>query len=292
MTSAKIIDGKEISKNLRLQMKEQVSQMDVTPVLAVVMVGENDASKIYVRNKKKAAEEIGIVCDVYEFSETIGENALLASLDELNENHHIHGIIVQQPLPKHLNVQKILEHISPYKDVDGFGLYNAGRVMCGENTGLVAATPKGVLRLLEETKEDLSGKLAVVIGRSQIVGRPMAQMLLNQDCTVIISHSKTKNLKELVKQADIVVSACGQAEMIDESWIKDDAILIDVGINRKEDGKLCGDINFESVKNKASWITPVPGGVGPMTVAMLLENTILAAKNHEHNCSCGHCCQK
>ena len=289
MSKAKILDGKKIAADLSHQMKAQVDAMDEPPILAVVMVGENEASRIYVRNKQKAAAEIGIICQVYEFSDSIGENALLQSLDELNENHHIHGIIVQQPLPPHLNAQNILRHISPSKDVDGFGLYNSGKLMSGENGGLAAATPKGILRLLEETKEPLSGKLAVVIGRSQIVGRPLAQMLLNMDCTVLIAHSKTKNLKELTKQADIVVAACGQPQMVKGDWVKDGAIVIDVGINRKEDGKLCGDTVFDELSEKVSWITPVPGGVGPMTVAMLLENTIYAALHAEKCCChCGH----
>ena len=286
---AKIIDGKKLAAELRAKMKKQVSEMDDTPVLAVVMVGEDEASKIYVRNKKKAADEVGIICQVYEFSDTIGENALLQSIEELNNNHHIHGIIVQQPLPKHLNIKNILDKISPYKDVDGFGLVNSGRLMTGDNNGLAAATPKGIIKLLEETGENLSGKLAIIIGRSQIVGRPIAQMLLNLDCTVVMSHSKTQNLVDLVKQADIVVAACGQPEMIKSNWLKEGAIVIDVGINRNENGKLCGDVDFEDAKQQASWITPVPGGVGPITVAMLLENTISAAKNAK-KCTCGHHC--
>ena len=293
--TAQILDGKKIASEIRADLAKKIDAMsgENMPVLAVVLVGENDASKVYVRNKKKAALEVGIGCEVVELNDTIGENALLEVVHELNDNPHINGIIVQLPLPQHINPLKILSAISPEKDVDGFNPYNAGLLACKEPDAVVSATPKGILKLLQASDVDLAGKHAVIIGRSNIVGRPTAMLLLNNDCTVTVAHSKTTNLPELVKNADIVVAACGCAKLVKKDWIKKGAVVIDVGINRV-DGKLCGDVDFEEVCEVASFITPVPGGVGPMTVVMLLENTYEAAcrqmkNHHNHKCCCGHC---
>lgn len=299
--SAKIIDGKLLAQEIRHGLKEKISQSEVDAFLAVVLVGDNEASIIYDRNKKKAAQEIGLGCEIMEFSESIGERALLEVIEELNQNPHISGIIVQLPLPEHINPLNILSKIRPEKDVDGFSPYNLGLLAAKEPAAIVAATPKGILKLLESTGVSLCGKHAVIIGRSNIVGRPLAMLLLNHDCTVTMAHSKTQNLQELTRQADIVVAACGCPKLLKKDWIKDGAMVIDVGINRDENGKLCGDVDFEEVKEIASYITPVPGGVGPMTVAMLLENTWEAANRqkkcvghvHSHGCTCGeHNCQK
>lgn len=292
--TAQIIDGKKIASEIRADLAKKVEQLpgEVMPVLAVVLVGDNEASRIYVRNKKKAAAEVGIGCEVLEMNEGIGENALLATIEELNENPHVNGIIVQLPLPEHINPLKILSAIRPEKDVDGFNPYNAGLLACKEPEAVVSATPKGILKLLQTTGIDLCGKHAVIIGRSNIVGRPAAMVLLNHDCTVTVTHSKTVDLPSIVRQADIVVAACGCPNLVKKDWLKEGAVVIDVGINRVE-GKLCGDVDFEDAKEKASFITPVPGGVGPMTVAMLLENTYEAAlkqqNSHGHHCHCGHC---
>lgn len=296
--TAELIDGKKLSAQVRDRLKKEIAaaEGENMPVLAVVMVGDNDASRIYVRNKQKAAAEIGMGCEIFEFAESIGELALAESLQELNENPHINGIIVQQPLPPQIDPLKVLCAISPEKDVDGFSPTNLGLLATQEPQAMVAATPKGVLQLLQSTGMELAGKHAVIIGRSNIVGRPLALLLLNHDCTVTICHTKTQNLPELVRQADIVVAACGCANLVKADWIKDGATVIDVGINRI-DGKLCGDVDFEAVKEKAAYITPVPGGVGPMTVAMLLENTWEAAQrqnqtihhHHGQGCGCGHC---
>lgn len=290
--TAQLINGKELASSYRTKLKERIETFssEEVPVLAVIMVGDNDASRIYVRHKQKAAAEVGMGCEVFELSDSIGEQALLEVIDELNGNHHINGIIVQLPLPKHLDTLKILSRILPEKDVDGFCPQNAGLLSYNSAEALVSATPKGVLELLKLTGVNLSGKHAVIIGRSNIVGKPLAMLLLNQNCTVTVAHSKTKDLPLLLNMADIVVAACGQPKMIRGSWLKEGAVVIDVGINRDENGKLCGDVDFESALQQASFITPVPGGVGPMTIAMLLENTFEAFV-HQHNhpvCSCGH----
>lgn len=293
--TATIINGKDIATTIRQELKNRISSSDYpdTPILAVILVGDNDASKIYVRNKQKAAAEIGMGCEIMEFSASIGENALLEVIDELNNNHHINGIIVQLPLPKHIDSLKILSRINPSKDVDGFSPFNNGLLAYNNPAALVSATPKGILYLLKSTGINLSGKHAVIIGRSNIVGKPLSMLLLNNDCTVTITHSKTQNIETIVRTADIVIAACGQAKLIKSGWIKDGAVIIDVGINR-ENGKLCGDVDFDDVKNKASFITPVPGGVGPMTVAMLLSNTYEAFLRQSDNkkCSCNktNCC--
>lgn len=295
--TAKIIDGKSLAQKIRAELAAEIeaSGCEDMPVLAVVAAGENEASQIYIRNKKKAATAVGIGCEVFEFSGSIGENALISSVEELNNNPHINGIIVQQPLPKQINPLKVLEHISAIKDVDGFSETNVGKLMVKEPDAVISATPKGILELIKSTGESLAGKHAVIIGRSNIVGRPLAMLLLNHDCTVTVCHSKTQNLADICSKADILVAACGCPKMVQKDWVKPGAIVIDVGINRVE-GKLCGDVNFEEVSAVAGYITPVPGGVGPMTIAMLLQNTWEAAqkqaKCHCHHtgqtCSCGH----
>lgn len=297
--TAEIIDGKALAKNIREDLRAKVAAQggDFFPILAVVLVGDNEASKIYVRNKKKAANEVGMGCEILELSDTIGERALLETIEELNEDPHISGILVQLPLPSHINPLNILAKIRPEKDVDGFNPYNLGLLAAKEPQAVVAATPRGILQLLQSTGIELSGKHAVIIGRSNIVGRPLSMLLLNHDCTVTITHTKTRDIKELVKQADVVVAACGCAKMVKKDWLKKGAVVIDVGINRDEEGRLCGDVDFEDVKETVAYLTPVPGGVGPMTVAMLLENTYEAAlaqkhseHQHGHNCGCGHNC--
>ena len=290
--TAQIINGKEISAAFRKTLAQKIADFpsEDMPVLAVILVGDDDASKIYVRNKQKAAAEVGIGCEVMEFSSTIGEQALLNVIDELNANHHIDGIIVQLPLPKHLDRLKILSRIAPSKDVDGFSPYNTGLLSYNSPDAFISATPKGILHLLLSTGIELEGKHAVIIGRSNIVGRPVSTLLLNQNCTVTITHSRTQDLPSIVKTADIIIAACGQPCLIKGDWIKEGAVVIDVGINRI-DGKLCGDVDFAEAVNKASFITPVPGGVGPMTVAMLLANTFAAFCRHQrssHHCNCDH----
>lgn len=293
--TAKILDGKAMAQQVRQQLAAKVAENQTEAFLAVVLVGDDEASKIYDRNKKKAANEIGMGCEILEFSASIGENALLEVIEGLNADPHVSGILVQLPLPEHINPLKVLSKINPEKDVDGFSPYNAGLLACKGPSAVVAATPKGILKLLESTGEILSGKHAVIIGRSNIVGRPLAMLLLNQDCTVTVTHSKTRNLEELTRQADILVAACGCAKIVKKDWVKPGAVVIDVGINRV-DGKLCGDVDFDEVKEVASYITPVPGGVGPMTVAMLMENVYDAARrqehihSHPHGCGCGHKC--
>ncbi|MBR4106302.1 MAG: bifunctional 5,10-methylenetetrahydrofolate dehydrogenase/5,10-methenyltetrahydrofolate cyclohydrolase [Alphaproteobacteria bacterium] len=288
--TAQIIDGKAIAQKTCDELKAKISSLpEGVPSLAVILVGDDEASQIYVRNKKKKATEVGIDCHVIELSASIGESALLSTIDELNDNPHINGIIVQLPLPKHLDEQKIIAHISPDKDVDGFTPYNSGLLSYNNPLAFVSATPKGVLELLKSTGIDLVGKHAVVIGRSHIVGRPMAKLLLNVDCTVTITHSHTVNLPEITKTADIIVSACGQPKMIKSSWLKEGVVILDVGITRV-DGHLCGDVDFDDVKEKASFITPVPGGVGPMTIAMLLVNTYEAFLRAKTKGETSHCC--
>lgn len=272
----KLIDGKAISLRLQEELATKISMMRKNPVLAVVVVGDNPASAVYVCNKQKAAQKVGIECRVMKFSDETTQEELENLINELNSDVNVNGIIIQQPIPKHLDVARLLNLLNPSKDVDGFSPLNLGWLMTGSAQGIYAATPKGIMYLLQETGVSLKGKLAVVIGRSNIVGKPMAQMLLNADCTVVMAHSKTENLSDIVLRADIIVVACGVPNLVKADWVKEGAIVIDVGIN-SVDGKLCGDVDFENVKNKASYITPVPGGVGPMTVAMLLQNTYDAA---------------
>lgn len=273
--TAKIIDGKSMAQNLLEELAKRVKELNKQPHLAVILAGNDEASIIYDRNKKKAAEDIGMTCNIHHLPEETTEDKIIELINNLNNDSDVNGIIVQMPLPKHLDADKIVEQIRTDKDVDGFGFYNMGLLHSNNKNAFVAATPQGVLYMLQKTLGDLSGLHAVIIGRSNIVGRPLASLLLNNHCTVSVAHSKTKNLPELTKQADIVVAACGVAKMVKKDWIKDGATVIDVGINRI-DGKLCGDVDFDEVKEVAGFITPVPGGVGPMTVAMLMNNTLLA----------------
>ncbi len=278
---AKIISGKELAIKTRKFISEQINLYKDKPHLAIILAGNNEASKLYVRNKIKAAEEIGITTSLFLFDDNVLQTEIEDLINKLNNDNAINGIMIQLPLPKSIDETKILEMINPLKDVDGFHPYNIGLLQNGSDKAIIAATPKGIIRLLEETKIDFSGKNALVIGRSQIVGKPISMLLLNKNCTVTIAHSKTKNITTLISNADIIVAACGCPKLVKGKDIKNNAIIIDVGINYV-DGKLCGDVDFESAKEKASFITPVPGGVGPMTIAMLLENTLIAYKKQNN----------
>ena len=271
--TAQIIDGKQIAADIREKLKQKIARLPVAPQLAIVLVGNDEPSLIYVRNKQKAAAQIGLQSQLYHMDEDTSEEELLNVIAKLNADKQINGIIVQLPLPKQLNTNRIINAISPLKDVDGFHPYNTGMLQNNEQPYFIAATPLGVMKLIKSVNQNLSGKNVVLIGASLIVGRPLATLLLNQECTVSITHAQTKNIKELTTKADILVAACGVAKLVKADWIKENAILIDVGINR-DSGKLCGDIDFEDVKEKAGAITPVPGGVVPMTIAMLLSNTV------------------
>ena len=271
-----LLNGFELAKQCRAELAERVKAMPRAPKLAVILVGDNPASAIYVRNKEKAAAEVGVESLVYRLDSATQEE-LTALIEQLNADETVDGILVQMPLPAPLNEQEILQTINPAKDVDGFHPLNLGKLLIGEPAP-VACTPKGCMRLIRLAKQDLTGLRAVVIGRSVIVGKPMAQLLLNANCTVTTAHSRTRNLPALCRSADIVVAAIGKPKTVKADWIKDGAIVIDVGINRLEDGKLCGDVDFDACFDKCAAITPVPKGVGPMTIAMLLENTVEAAR--------------
>lgn len=272
--SAQILDGIVFSAEIKEDVKRRVAAMKeqgVIPGLAVILVGDDPASEIYVRNKGKGCEETGMLSRTIRMNAAATQEELEAEIDRLNRDPAIHGILVQLPLPGHLDEAAALAKILPEKDVDGFHLINAGHLMTGTE-GVTPCTPKGALYMIRSTGEDLSGKEAVVIGRSNIVGKPMAMLLLQQNCTVTLCHSRTKNLAEHTRRADILIAAVGKAGFVTADMVKEGAIVIDVGINRV-DGKVCGDVDFEKVKEKAGWITPVPGGVGRMTIAMLLSNT-------------------
>lgn len=275
---AQIIDGKKISQEIKDEIKEQVAQLKAKGsevCLAVIQVGNNPASTVYVGNKKKACAYTGITSLAYELPEETTEEELLQKIEELNQDKKVNGILVQLPLPKHMDEDKIIEAISPAKDVDGFHPVNVGALSIGKD-GFISCTPYGIIQLLKRSGTEIDGKNCVIIGRSNIVGKPMAQLLLRENGTVTIVHSHTKNLKEITAQADIVVAAIGKANYITADYIKEGAVVIDVGINRNENGKLCGDVDFAQVSEKASAITPVPGGVGPMTIAMLMQNCLEA----------------
>lgn len=278
---AKIIDGKAISAAIRAEISEEVKKMKaekgLVPGLAVIIVGEDPASQVYVRNKAKDCEETGINSIVHALPENTTEEELLALVHKLNNDDTVHGIIVQLPLPKHLNSDIIINNIDVKKDVDAFHPYNVGKIMIGDYE-LLPCTPAGVMALLERSNIEVAGKNCVVVGRSNIVGKPQAMMLLHKNGTVTVCHSKTKNLAEICRSADILVVAIGRAKFIKGDMIKEGAVVIDVGMCRDENGKLCGDVDYESAEKKASYITPVPGGVGPMTRVMLLQNTLTAAK--------------
>lgn len=273
--SAKIIDGKRLAQNIYENLRQQIDLLAETPRLDIVLVGHDDASEIYVRNKMKAAEKIGLKAVLHRINEETSEKMLTQLIDDLNADSAVNGIIVQLPLPPHINTHCIINRINPQKDVDGFHPMNTGMLQNNEKPYFIAATPLGIMQLIQTIQPNLSGKNVVIIGASLIVGRPLATLLLNQECTVTITHIHTKNIKELTQKADIVVAACGVANMVKADWIRENAVLIDVGINRCN-GKICGDIDFADVQDKAAAITPVPGGVGPMTVAMLLQNTVTA----------------
>ena len=271
-----VLNGKEIAASMIENIKNQTEKLHEKPTLAIILVGHNEASRIYVRNKCSAAQKAGLQAKLLEFEENVSAQTLKEKIQSLNLDSHIHGIIIQLPLPTHLPTQELLATVDPLKDVDGFHPLNAGLLQNNNPNAFAPATARGVMALLKETGVELEGKNALVIGRSQIVGKPVAQLLLHKNCTVTIAHSKTQNLPVLVQNADIVVAACGQPKMIKGDMLKKGAIVIDVGINRDSEGKLCGDVDFETAKDVASFITPVPGGVGPMTVAMLLQNTLEA----------------
>ncbi len=276
---SRLIDGKVISAAVKERVKNEVSQLNekgITVGLAVIIVGEDPASKIYVANKKKACEALGIISEEYALPENTTEKELLGLIDTLNAKKSINGILCQLPLPCHLDEKRIINAISPEKDVDAFHPVNVGRIMIGDYD-FVPCTPAGIMEMLAYENIETEGKRCVVIGRSNIVGKPMAMLLLHKNGTVTICHSRTKNLKEICLGADILVAAVGKAKFVTADMVKEGAVVIDVGMNR-ENGRLCGDVDFEAVKDKASAITPVPGGVGPMTIAMLMQNTLTAAK--------------
>lgn len=276
---AKLIDGKLISKQIKDELKEKVAALKAEGReigMAVIQVGNDPASSVYVGNKKKACEYIGICSESYELPEETTEEELLTLIERLNNDDKIHGILVQLPVPKHINEDTVIKAISPKKDVDGFHPQSVGALSIGQK-GFVSCTPAGIIQLLKRSDISIEGKECVVIGRSNIVGKPMALLLLRENGTVTITHSKTKDLKEVCKRADILVVAIGRPKMIDASYVKEGAVVIDVGIHRNADNKLCGDVDFESVEPIVSAITPVPGGVGPMTIAMLMNNCVEAA---------------
>ncbi len=281
---AQIIDGKKISTELKDDVRveiEALKEKGIEVALAVILVGQDPASTVYVNNKKKACEYTGIKSVSYELPEETTESELLALIDQLNQDDAIHGILVQLPLPKHISEKEVIRRISPDKDVDGFHPESVGRLSIGE-PGFVSCTPAGIIELLKRSGVEIAGKHAVVIGRSNIVGKPMAMLLLRENATVTVCHSKTQNIRELTKQGDILIAAVGQPRMIDASYVKEGAVVIDVGIHRTGEGKkLCGDVDYDSVFPVAGMITPVPGGVGPMTIAGLMKNCLEAAKLRE-----------
>ena len=278
-----IIDGKQIAGEIREKLKQQIEQLPastVKPGLAVILIGDHPPSQIYVKNKEKCAREVGIQSKILKFENTITEQDLIKKIHTLNNDKTIHGILVQLPLPSHIDPKKIISEISPEKDVDGFHPVNVGNLSSG-NSALIPCTPYGCYLLLKKVIPNLTGMHAVIIGRSNINGKPMAQLLLQEDCTVTITHSKSKNLKELCLKADILIASVGKPHLVKADWVKKDCVVIDVGINRiMKDGfkKIVGDVDFENIKNKVKAITPVPGGVGPMTISCLLNNTFLAYK--------------
>lgn len=279
---AKIIDGKAISAQIRAEIKQQTIDFELKngfkPGLAVIIVGNDAASQVYVRNKKRACDEVGFYSESYELPAETTQEELNVLIDKLNANDKIHGILCQLPLPKHLDENQVILRIDSRKDVDAFHPYNVGKIMIGDYSFL-PCTPAGVMALLERSGIDVCGKECVVVGRSNIVGKPQAMLLLHKSGTVTVCHSKTKNLAEVCKRADILVAAIGKADFFTADMIKEGAVVIDVGMNRRADGKLTGDVDFASVEPKASYITPVPGGVGPMTITMLMQNTLTAARN-------------
>ena len=275
-----LINGKELAKKIRMELKEEVEelkQQGIKPKLAVIMVGDDKASAVYVRNKSKACEEIGIEFEEFLLESTISQEYLISLIKELNDREDIHGILLQSPIPEGLDIREAFNTIDYRKDVDGFNPINVGKLSIGEDS-FISCTPYGVIKMLEEYNIEIEGKRAVIIGRSNIVGKPLIQCLLNKNATVTVCHSKTKNIEEITSTADILIAALGKPKFVTSNMVKEGAVVIDVGINRNEDGKLVGDVDFENVSKKVSYITPVPGGVGPMTIAMLMYNVVKSAK--------------
>ena len=275
-----IIDGKKLAQKIRTNLKiecEELKKKGINPKLAVILVGNDGASKVYVKNKSIACQEIGIEYEEYLLNEDINQEELINLIEKLNKQKDIHGILLQSPIPTHLDINQAFEAISPKKDVDGFNPINVGKLSLNQDT-FVSCTPYGIMKMFEEYNIKLEGKNVTIIGRSNIVGKPLLQCCINKNATVTMCHSKTNNLEQYTKKADILIAAMGKAKFIKENMVKDGVVVIDVGINRGQDGKLTGDVDFENVEKKASYITPVPGGVGPMTIAMLMNNVIKAAK--------------
>ena len=277
-----IIDGKQLAKKIRANLRiecEELKKQGINPKLAVIMVGDNPASKVYVKNKSRVCNEVGIEYQEYLLPENATQKELLELIKRLNKDKKTNGILLQSPLPQHMNINEAFKTITYLKDVDGFTPASVGKLCIGEDT-FISCTPYGVIKMFEEYNIDLKGKNVVILGRSNIVGKPLMQCCLQKDATVTVCHSKTKNLSEYTKKADVIISAIGKAKFLTEDMVKDGVVIIDVGINRQDDGKLVGDVDFENVSKKASYITPVPGGVGPMTIAMLMTNVVKAAKNN------------
>ena len=275
-----LIDGKELAKNIRQELKKEndkLKEKGINAKLAVILVGDDNASKVYIKNKSKACNDVGIEFEEILLDSNITMDKLLNVIENLNLREDINGILLQSPIPKELNIQEAFEKIDYRKDVDGFNPINVGKLMIGQD-GFIPCTPYGIVRMLEEYNIPVEGKNAVVIGRSNIVGKPLSQCLLNKNATVTVCHSRTRDIQNVTKNADILISAVGKINMVTEDMVKDGAVVIDVGMNRNENGKLAGDVDFENVKEKTSYITPVPGGVGPMTIAMLMNNVIKATK--------------
>lgn len=280
-----LIDGKKISAEIKTEIKTEVEELKgkigAVPGLAVILVGDNSASQVYVNSKERACKALGFHSEKYELSEDTTEEELLKLIDELNKKDEINGILVQLPVPKQIDTKKVLNSILAKKDVDGFHPLNIGKLVVGDDSAFYSCTPYGIVELLKRSNIEIEGKEVVVIGRSNIVGKPMALLLLQENATVTIAHSRTKDLASVVKRADIIIAAVGRAKLVTEDMVKDGAVIIDVGMNRV-DGKLCGDVDFENVKDKCSYITPVPGGVGPMTIAMLMKNTLISFKRSKN----------
>lgn len=275
-----IIDGKELAKKIRANLKiecEELNKNGIKSKLAVIMVGDDPASKVYVRNKSRACEDVGIDYEEYLLESNITQKELIDLIKKLNQDNTVNGILLQSPIPSNLDINEAFRTISPEKDVDGFNPVNVGKLVLGQDT-FVSCTPYGIIKMFEEYNIDLSGKNVVILGRSNIVGKPLIHCCLNKNATVTTCHSKTQNIKEIASRADVLISAIGKAHFVTEDMVKENAVVIDVGINRPENGKITGDVDFENVKEKASYITPVPGGVGPMTIAMLMNNVIKATK--------------
>lgn len=271
-----ILDGKKVSNQIYTELKNKIDNEKIKAKLAVIHIGDDEPSKIYIRNKNKVCKQLGIDFVEYKFESSITENELISLITKLNKDSSISGILLQSPLPSTIDAKNVFNIINPKKDVDGFNPINIGKLVIGDPL-FIPCTPNGIIKLLEYYNINIEGKKVVILGRSNIVGKPLVQCLLNKNATITICHSKTQNLKSETKQADILISAVGKPKFIKQDWIKKDTIIIDVGINRDSNGEICGDIDFDNVKEKASYITPVPGGIGPMTIAMLMQNTIIAA---------------